>query len=205
MKGYTDFFILLSPSERVKAIVREHKQYAADVIGTYESEYSIAHISINMMQRQKTFLTEPVIREFRKRLCLIPAITLTINGFDYFIHGKDYRTIYARVVNSPETGHWFKMLKHHLKIKEFSVPHITICRNILVEDFDLLWPYFKSIEWQEAFTINSLTVLQRESFVNHTKWEHYTELSFEGKMQYSVAPPKPSLIKPLNSQQTSLF
>jgi len=205
MKGYTDFFMLLSPSEQVKAVVREHKNYAADVIGTYESEYSTAHISVNMMQRQKTFLTEPGIREFRKRLCLIPAITLTVNGFDYFIHGKDYRTIYARIVNSPETSHWFKMLKHHLKIKEFNVPHITICRNIPVADFDLLWPYFKLLEWQETFTVNSLTVLQRESFVSYAKWEHYTELPFEGKMQYNIAPPKPSLIKPLNNRQTSLF
>ncbi|HWZ34594.1 MAG TPA: 2'-5' RNA ligase family protein [Mucilaginibacter sp.] len=205
MKGYIDFFMLLSPSERVKALVREHKLYATGVVGAYESEYSTAHISINKLARQKTFLTEPGIREFRDRLCLIPPITLTINGFDYFIHGKDYRTIYARIVNTPETGHWFKMLKHHLKIKEFSVPHITICRNISVADFDMLWPYFKSIEWQETFTINSLTVLQRESFVSHAKWEHYTELPFEGKRQYNPSPAKPSLIKPINSRQTSLF
>lgn len=205
MKGYIDFFMLLSPSERVKAVVRGHKHYAADVIGAYESEYSTAHISVNIMPRQKTFLTEPGIREFRKRLCVIPPVTLTINGFDYFNHGKDYRTIYARIVNSPETSHWFKMLKHHLKIKEFSVPHITICRNITVADFDLLWPYFKSTDWQESFTVNALTVLQRESFVSYAKWQPYTELPFDGKMQYSLAPTKQSLIKPLNSQQTSLF
>jgi len=205
MKGYMDFFMLLSPSERVKAVVREHKHYATDVIGTYESEYSTAHISINIMPRQKTFLTEPGIREFRKRLCVIPPVTLTINGFDYFNHGKDYRTIYARIVNSPKTSHWFKMLKHHLKIKEFSVPHITICRNIPVADFELLWPCFKSTDWQESFTVNALTVLQRESFVTYAKWQPYTELPFDGKMQYSLAPTKQSLIKPLNSQQTSLF
>ncbi|GAA4091277.1 2'-5' RNA ligase family protein [Mucilaginibacter panaciglaebae] len=205
MKGYMDFFMLLSPSERVKAIVREYKHYTADVIGAYESEYSTAHISINIMPRQKTFLTEPGIREFRKRLCLIPPVTLTINGFDYFNHGKDYRTIYARIVTPPETSHWFKMLKHHLKIKEFSVPHITICRNIPVTDFELLWPYFKSTDWQESFTVNALTVLQRESFVAYAKWQPYTELPFDGKMQYGLAPTKQSLIKPSNSQQTSLF
>jgi hypothetical protein len=205
MKGYMDFFMLLSPSDRVKAMVREHKHDAAGMIGNFDSEYSTAHISINRMQRQKTFLTEPGIREFSKRLSLIPPDTLSINGFDYFIHGQDYRTIYARIVNSPETAHWFKMLKHHLKIKEFTVPHITICRNIPVADFEQLWPHFKTMEWQDTFTINALTVLQRESFVSHAKWEAYTELAFEGKMQYSIAPAKQSLIKPLNSQQTSLF
>jgi len=205
MKGYLDFFMLLSPPERVKAIVCEHKHYAADVIGSYDSEYSIAHISVNKMQRQKTFLTEPGIREFRQRLCLIPPVTLTIGGFDYFVHGKDYRTIYARIVSTPEISHWFKMLKQHLKIKEFNVPHITICRNIPLTNFDKVWPYFKSLEWKETFTVNALTVLQRESFVSFAKWEPYTELPFEGKVQYSMASPKPSLLKPLNSHQTSLF
>ncbi|MCC8426176.1 2'-5' RNA ligase family protein [Mucilaginibacter sp. UR6-11] len=205
MKGYTDFLMMLSPSDKVKAVVHNHKFYAAGIIGNYESMHSTAHISIRMMHRQKTFLTEPGILTFRKRLCLIPPVTLHIDGFDYFNHGDEYKTIYARISNSPETNQWFKILKQHLHIKEFMVPHITICRNIPVADFDKLWPYFKSIEWKATFTVNTLTVLQRETFASFAKWEPYTELPFEGKTQYSLAPPKPSLLKQLNSQQTSLF
>ncbi|MGF7080633.1 2'-5' RNA ligase family protein [Mucilaginibacter sp. UYCu711] len=205
MKGYTDFLMLLSPSDKVKAVVHNHKFYAADVIGNYESMHSTAHISIKMLHQQKTFLTEPGILAFRKRLCLIPPVTLTINGFDYFNHGDEFKTIYARISSSPETSHWFKMLKHHLHVKEFMVPHITICRNIPVADFDKLWPHFKALEWKETFTVNALTVLQRESFASFAKWEPFIELPFESKTQYSLAPPKQSLLKPLNSQQISLF
>jgi hypothetical protein len=205
MKGYTDFLMLLSPPAAVRHAVSTHKFFAADIIGNYESMHSTAHISIKMMHRQKTFLTEPGVVAFRKRLCLIPPVTLTINGFDYFNHGEEFKTIYARIANSPETNQWFKMLKQHLHIKEFMVPHITICRNIPVADFDRLWPHFKATNWKETFTVNNLTVLQRETFASFAKWEPYTELPFEGKMQYSLAPPKPSLLKPMNSQQTSLF
>ncbi|MES2375816.1 MAG: 2'-5' RNA ligase family protein [Bacteroidota bacterium] len=205
MKGYTDFLMLLSPSDKVKAVVHNHKFYAADVIGNYESMHSTAHISIKMLHQQKTFLTEPGILAFRKRLCLIPSVTLTINGFDYFNHGEEFKTIYARIGSSPETSHWFKMLKQHLHVKEFMVPHITICRNIPVADFDKLWPHFKAMDWKETFTVSALTVLQRESFASFAKWEPFTELPFESKTKYSLAPPKQSLLKPLNSQQISLF
>lgn len=205
MKGYTDFLMLLSPSAGVKAVVHNHKFYAAGIIGNYESMHSIAHISIKMLPRQKTFLTEPGILGFRKMLCLIPPVTLTIDGFDYFSHGEDFKTIYARILSSPETSQWFKMLKKHLHIKEFMVPHITIARNIPVADFDKLWPHYKAIKWNETFTVNSLTVLQRETFATLAKWEPFTELKFEGKAPYSLSPPKPSLIKPVQNQQISLF
>jgi 2'-5' RNA ligase len=205
MKGYTDFLMLLSPSDKVKHAVSIYKLNAANIIGNYESMHSTAHISIRMLHRQKTFLTEPTILAFRKRLCLIPPITLTIDGFDYFNHGEDFKTLYARIGNTPETNHWFKMLKQHLHIKEFMVPHITICRNIAVADFDKLWPYFKTATFQETFTVNSLTVLQRETFASFAKWEPFTELQFESKTPYSLALPKPSLLKQVQDQQISLF
>ena len=205
MKGYTDFLMILSPSDKVKAMVQNHKTYAANIIGNYESMHATAHISIKMLHRQRSFLTEPGIIDFRRRLCLIPPVTLSVNGFDYFNHGDDFRTIYLRLSNSAETSHWFKMLKHHLHIKDFMVPHITICRNIPTTDFEKLWPHFKAAEYRDSFSVNALTVLQRETFASLAKWEHYTELPFESKTQYSLAPPKPSLLKPLNSQQTSLF
>ncbi len=205
MTGYNDFFMLLSPSDKVKAAVRNFKIDASDIIGMYDSVGAIAHISILKMHRQRTFLAEPAVFDFRKRLCVIPPITLTINGFDHFNHGNEYRTIYARITQSQETSHWFKMLKQHLKIKEFMVPHITICRNIPVADFEKLWPHFKNLEFNETFTIKSLTVLQRETFATYKKWENYIELPFEGQTQYSLAPPKPTLLKPVQTLQTSLF
>lgn len=205
MKGYTDFFMLLSPSEKVKAAVRDFKIDASDVIGMYDSVGSIAHISLDIMPRQQSFLTNPIISNLRRKLCIIPPINLTINGFDHFNQGNDIRTIYARIDSPPEISQWFKMLKRDLNIRRFSVPHITICRNIPLADFDKLWPHFKSLEFKETFTVNCLTVLQRESFATTAKWQPYMELPFEGKTAYSLAPPKPTLLKPSQNLQTSLF
>jgi 2'-5' RNA ligase len=209
MKNYADFMILLSPSDKVKAKVREHKLYAAQIIGNYESVHSIAHISIKKMHRQKSFLTESAIRSLTPKLAAIPPITLTIDGFDYFNHGEDYKTIYARLRSSPKITTWFKTLKKHLNIKEFMVPHITIARNIPVRDFNQLWPHFKAIKWQETFTVYELIVLQKETFAPFAKWELFTTLPFSGKRVESVQI-RSSLVKPLQGssgqgQQISLF
>ncbi len=209
MKNYADFMILLSPPDKIKALVRDYKLYTAEVIGNYESMHSIAHISIKKMHRQKSFLTEPAIRSLTPKLTTIPPVTLTIDSFDYFNHGEDYKTIYAKISTPPEVTQWFKTLKKHLNIKEFMVPHITISRNIPVSDFNLLWPYFKAIKWNESFTINELTVLEKETFAPFAKWKEFTRLPFTGKTA-EVLVPTPSLVKPLRSApgqgvQTSLF
>jgi hypothetical protein len=209
MKNYADFMILLSPSEKVKAMVHDHKLHAAQIIGDYESMHSIAHISIKKMHRQKSFLTTPLILGLNTKLAVIPPVTLTIDGFDYFNHGEDFKTIYAKIHTTTEITQWFKTLKKHLNIKEFMVPHITIARNIRVSDFNKLWPHFKAIKWNESFTVNELVVLEKETFAPFAKWEEFTRLPFTGK-RVEVTVPKPSLVKPLRSApgqgvQISLF
>lgn len=202
--------MVLSPSAKVKAMVHEHKQYAANVVGDYESMNSIAHISIKHLSRQKTFLTEPAIASLSKKLAIMPPVILTIGDFDYFNHGEEFKTIYARIRSTPSISLWFKELKRHLNFKEFLVPHITITRNIPVAQFNQLWPHFNAIKWEESFTVNTLTVLHRETFASFAKWEIYTELPFADKSRQNLAPPKQSLLKPskqgsAQNQQTSLF
>lgn len=210
MKNYMDFMMVLSPTDAVKAQIREHKQYAAQIIGNYESMNSIAHISIKNLSCQKIFLTEPAILNLKQKLAIMPPVTLTIDSFDYFNHGEGFKTIYARLRSAPSTSLWFKELKRHLHVKAFLVPHITITRNIPIEQFNQLWPYFSNLKWDESFTITALTVLQRETFASFANWELFSELPFEGKALYNLSPPRPSLVSPVKQnpfqgKQISLF
>lgn len=207
MKQYQDYLLLLSPNDRVKALVKEHKQYAAEIIGKYESMHPIAHISIKKMARQKAFMTEPALLSLDKTLRAMPPITLTLDGFDYFNHGEDYKTIYAKLRSNHLTTLWFKTLKKHLNMKEFMVPHITIARNIPVTQFNQLWPHFKAINWVENFTVTELTVLQRETFATFKTWEDLTKLPFEAKHLVEPAAPKHAPLKTVNMHngQISLF
>ena len=195
MKHYCDYFLLLSPNEHVDEIVQQHKQYAADIIGPYKSEHSKAHISLKQMHRQKAFISEPVLASLKGGMRALPPIELTIDGFDYYNHGNDYRTIYAALRSNHITTLWFRQLKKHLTIKDFMVPHITICRNISTADFEKLWPYFKAIKWVEHFTIDELTILQRETFDSFAKWQPHLTLPFEAKRLNHPAPAKAPVIK----------
>ena len=124
MKGYMDYMMVLSPSENVKEIVKSHKLESVKIIGNYESMHSIAHISIANLVRQKNFITEPQISLLEKKLKALPPISLTIDGFDHFSHGSDFKTIYARIRSTPGTAKWFKELKKPLYMKQYLVPHI---------------------------------------------------------------------------------
>lgn len=207
MKNYADFLMVLSPGEHISALVKEHKLNAAKIIGEYESVHSKAHISIKTMPRQKAFIAEPIIKLLNRSLCTLPPITLTVDGFDYFNHGEDYKTIYAKLRSNHLTTLWFKTLKKHLGIKEFMVPHITIARNIPLWAFNELWPHFKALNWVENFTVNELTVLRREGFAPFANWDVFTTLPFEAKHLVEPAAPKHAPLKTVNMHngQISLF
>lgn len=208
MRHYCDYFLLLSPADHIDELVQQHQQYAAGIIGPYKIEHSRANISLKQMHRQKAFIQEPLLNSLKSGLSTLPPVTLTVDGFDYFNHGIEYKTIYAAIRSNHLTMAWFKSIKKHLSIKDFMVPHITICRNISVADFEKLWPHFKSINWVEHLTINELTILQRETFDTFATWQPYLTLPFEAKRLNQPAPPKMPAVKQdlrLPTSQMKLF
>lgn len=210
MKGYADYMMVLSPPESISSQVKQHKAGAAGIIGAYDSLHSLAHISIKQLPRRKPYMADPEIKALDKSLRLLPPVTLMIDGFDYFAHGDEYRTIYARIQATHFTNLWFKALKKHLNIKDYLVPHITIARNIHVTAYNKLWPHFRNMRWVEEFDIKELIVLQREAFANYAAWETFTVMPFEGRHLLNDIPSKQSLLKsikenPPKNQQISLF
>ena len=210
MKGYADYMIVLSPPDEISQQIKKHKVDAAGIIGTYESLHSQAHISIKTMPRRKPYMAEPEIKGLEKNLQLLPPVSLMIDGFDFFAHGDEYRTIYAAIRSTYSTTQWFKALKKGLNIKDYLVPHITIARNIHVTAHNKLWPHFKNLPWIEPFTIDKLTILHRQAFDTFAHWEVFAEIPFEGRHLVQEKPSRPSLLKPMpenqgNSRQTSLF
>lgn len=210
MKGYADYMMVLSPPDNISEQIAQYKTEAGEIIGAYESQYSKAHITIKPMPRRKPYMAEPEIRGLKNNLQLLPPVSLTIDGFDFFTHGDEYRTVYAKIRSTGQTNQWFKALKKVLNIKDYLVPHITIARNIHVGAHNKLWPHFKKINWVEDFEVAQLTVLHRQAFETFAPWEVYLEIPFEARHLMIEAPPKPSLVKPLNgnysaSGQISLF
>lgn len=210
MKGYIDYLITLFPPKEVVDQVEQYKQQAANMIGVCDSPFIPANISIKAMPRRKPYMAAPEITGLKNNVKQLPPVTLSIDGFDFFSHGHEYRTLYAKIRSNAFTTQWFKSLKKSLNIKDYLVPHIAIARNIQKNDFDKLWPQFKKINWVEDFEMGKLTVLQREALNTFAKWEIFVELPFEARHLVNEVLPKPPSTKPLSgnysaSQQTSLF
>jgi hypothetical protein len=210
MKTYADFLVVLSPTELIKDRIGICKNEAAKLIGPYDGLHGIANISIKHMPRQKPFMTAPFIKGLEKTISGMPPVTLTIEGFDFFIHGEEYRTLYAKIGSTPASTQWFKVLKKNLNVREFLVPHITIARNLPVAAFKQLWPRFNSVRWVESFQVNRLTFLQKDSLDNAARWQIFTEMPFEGKIRADEVPEKRMDVgvitqKPGINQQISLF
>jgi 2'-5' RNA ligase len=210
MKGYADYLIILSPTEDVCKQIETYKQRAADIIGHYDSEHSKAHISIKPMPRRKPYMAEPELAGLKTNVKQLPSVTLVIDGFDFFNHGEEYRTVYAKIQSSAFTTQWFKALKKSLNIKDYLVPHITIARNIHKDDFDKLWPHFRKIKWVQDFEVNKLTILQREALNTFAHWEVLMEITFEARHLPDDPSPKTTPIKTVTgnynaNQQIKLF
>ncbi len=183
MESYKDYLIIISPPQEVIKQISKYKRASANKIGAFKGLHSTAHISITHQQRCKPFLAEPFISNMEKRLMSMHPVELHISGFDFFKHGNIGFTIYATVNPAPSNINWFKLLRKQMGIKLPNfVPHITVAKNIAPSAFKKLWPYFENDKYNAEFTVNTLTVLQRETFADGAEWRPFKELYFGNRL-----------------------
>lgn len=180
MTGYADYLFLLSPPQPVIDEVARYKKASAKHIGDFSSMNSNAHISVMTAERQKPYFAENTLNRLEQRLAIMPPILLHIDGFKYFEHLHDKKTIYAAIRNTPAVDDWFELMRKNLGIKKVFLPHVTVCRNISNEQFSTLWPHFRHKRWTEPFWANELTIARRETFEPFAKWQTLKRISFKG-------------------------
>ena len=97
--NYKDFFLIISPPDTVIYQVDRFKKACAKHIGSFDSQYSKAHISFGLygeeiqMPRQKPFMMERFVDLIAEDINIMEPIELTINGFNVFSRGKKSKTI----------------------------------------------------------------------------------------------------------------
>jgi len=183
MTPYTDYLMVISPPENIIKEVERYKRASVNLIGHFEGMHRTAQVIITHQTRCKPFLVQPAITAMATRLGNMPPVELRVNGFAFFTKGHA-KTICAVIESTVKTDNWFKLLNNQMgiKVKNF-VPHIIIASNIPVTSFNKLWPNFENREWSETFTVNSLTILHRDTFVEYCEWKVYRELFFANKLK----------------------
>ncbi|RFZ84839.1 2'-5' RNA ligase family protein [Mucilaginibacter terrenus] len=175
-----NYLYVLSPDEQVKEFIKKYKSWSADVIGSFESRHSIAHITVNYLDRKMLSFVEPSFLNLEYRLRKLPSINLKINGFDCF---KESNTIYASIEMDEMTKAWFDQMQTIAPGKpKHKTPHITILKNLSKKNFDLLWPKFQNALFQHTFKIDNLTVLRKEAFNEDARYKTVAEFKFSKRV-----------------------
>jgi len=184
---YKDYLTIISPPDHVDNKIRLFKRTCGNKIGKFPSMYAKAHISIDFIrdsidqQSKKPLILKPFYELLDFKIRTIPAHELRINGFNFFCHGPNFRTIYAALELDEETENWFNTVKQALRINRKLKPHITVTRKIPTEFFNILWPYFQNTEYNDSFEANSLIILEKESGNPFDYYREYKKLPFAKK------------------------
>lgn len=184
---HKDYLTIISAPEHVDKKIRLFKRSCGKHIGKFPGMYARAHISFDMIRDQVDELTQkPVtlkpfyeLMDFKIRT--IPARDLKISGFKFFVHGPNFRTIYAALELDDETKQWFDSVKQALRINRKLNPHITITRKIPTACFDTLWPYFQKNDYKDTFEADGLTILEKQSGNLFDHYKVYKKLLFGEK------------------------
>ncbi|GAB2689551.1 hypothetical protein GCM10027037_10420 [Mucilaginibacter koreensis] len=179
MTGYKDYFLLLSPGERVIDTIRLCKLLTKSYINDFPSAGSKAHISIAHYHRQKPYMIETFIDALEAEIRRIPCINLQIDNFKYFVHPDERMTMYAAIKSTYKVDNWLLDLRRCLKHNQTVTPHITVAKTIMVDEFYKVWPRFYCEKYEEQFLVDTLHILERETLKPGDKWKLYKSLKFD--------------------------
>lgn len=156
----TSYFIILSPIERIKEVVRAAKEALGNQISlSVNNLKSIAHISLLKFTAPDD--DERIRKQVKSVLSSCPGFDIVLGGSFIFKHGDQSKSLVLKI-NNPAPIHQLHM---HLLAAFFPrsskkiTPHITIARAIANEDFDKI--DLSAFNYQDSFPCQEITVLKK--------------------------------------------
>lgn len=162
-----ELFFIIAPQRHIKSDVSVLKDDVHYLIGhTFEDQRSPAHISLFKYADEHT---DDMIEFVESKAAEIEPFNVFLKDFGTFYNGSK-RTIYMDIVNKYTIQDIFEKL---IKEDKSFTPHITIAKNLAMEDFLKCWPYLKGLRYSnQHFLCDRITVLARVD----KKWIHYKDI-----------------------------
>ncbi|MBT1703248.1 2'-5' RNA ligase family protein [Chryseosolibacter indicus] len=172
-KPVKELFFLISPPRHIASDVFVLKDDVHYLTGReLNDRYSRAHISLFKYSDTEHHMKH-MIRFVEARATEIKPFNIFLKDFGTFYNGSN-RTIYMDIVNKTPIQEIFE--KTVKEDKNF-IPHITIAKNLLHEDFLKCWPYLKGLNYSnQHFLCDRITVLAKAD----KSWIHFKDIMFGG-------------------------
>ena len=160
----------ISPPPHIASDVSVLKDDVQFLIGhEFEDRYSKANISLFKYSDEHI---DDMIQHVASKTAHFKPFNVFIKNLNVFRYGSS-RTIYLDVANKyPIRDIFEKLVKEDINY----TPHISIAKNISLEDFLKSWAYLKDLSYSQHFLCDRITVLAR----GEKKWMHYRDIMFGG-------------------------
>jgi 2'-5' RNA ligase len=167
-----ELFFLISPPRHIMSDVSVLKDDVHYLIGhQLEDRHSIAHISLFKYNDEHI---HDIIRHVEAKAAHFKPFNIFLKDFGVFYNGSK-RSIYMDIVNKYPIQEIFEKL---VKENASYTPHISIARNLAMDDFLRCWPYLKGLNYSnQHFLCDRITVLARSD----KRWVHYKDILFDQK------------------------
>jgi 2'-5' RNA ligase len=161
-----EFFFIISPPKAIADYVAMLKGYVKDAIGHgFDDEFSKAHISLFKYSDPHA---EDLLYQVDSKISSFTPFHVFLKNLNVFSHGST-RTIYLEIVHKAPICEIFENLTD--REVDFT-PHLTIARNLEINDFLMAWRSLKNISYSQYFRCDHITVLKRSPH----KWVHYVDM-----------------------------
>ena len=168
-----ELFFVISPPRHILSDVSVLKDDVHYLIGhELEDRYAKANIALFKYSDTDNRMNH-MLRFVEARANEIEPFNVFLKDFGVFYNGS-FRTIYMDIVNKSPIQEIFEKI---VKEDPAYIPHITIARNLAINDFLRCWPYLKGLRYSnQHFLCDRITVLARTD----RKWMHYKDIVFSG-------------------------
>ena len=173
LESVKELFFLISPPRHIASDVSVLKDDVHYLIGRQlEDRFSKAHISLFKFSDTENHMRH-MVRFVEARAAEIVPFNIFLKDFGVFYSGP-YRTIYMDIVNKSPVEDIFERI---VKQDANYTPHITITKNLTVDEFLRCWPYLKGLNYSnQHFLCDRITVLARAD----RKWMPYKDIMLGG-------------------------
>jgi 2'-5' RNA ligase len=163
-----ELFFILSPPKAVADYVAMLKSYVKSSIGHgFEDEFSKAHISLF---KYRDAHAEDLLYQVDSKISSFTPFHVYLKDLNVFNHGAT-RTIYLEIVHKAPICEIFENIVE--RDVDFT-PHLTIARNLEINDFLMAWKDLKNLSYSQCFRCDHITVLKKSP----RKWIHYVDIPF---------------------------
>jgi 2'-5' RNA ligase len=164
-----ELFFVISPPRHILSDVSVLKDDVHYLIGhELEDRFTRANITLFRYSDNEERMNH-MIRFVEARAAELEPFNIFLKDFGVFYNGS-YRTIYMDIVNKSPIQEIFERTVR--EDPEF-IPHITIARNLAIDDFLRCWPYLKGLRYSnQHFLCDRITVLARAD----RKWMHHKDI-----------------------------